>query len=60
MIYYHIPLHLQKAYRQEGFGEGSFPVTETLSKTVLSLPIHTEMTEDELSYICQTIKEYNG
>jgi dTDP-4-amino-4,6-dideoxygalactose transaminase len=59
MIYYHIPLHLQKAYRQEGFGEGSFPVTEKLSKTVLSLPIHTEMTEAELSYICQSIKEYN-
>ena len=60
MIYYHIPLHLQKAYRQEGFGEGSFPVTERLSKTVLSLPIHTEMTEDELSYICQVIEEYNA
>jgi len=60
MIYYHIPLHLQKAYRQEGFGEGAFPVTEKLSKTVLSLPIHTEMTEDELSYICQVIKEYNA
>jgi UDP-2-acetamido-2-deoxy-ribo-hexuluronate aminotransferase len=60
MIYYHIPLHLQKAYRQEGFGEGSFPITEQLSKTVLSLPIHTEMTEDELIYICQAIKEYNG
>jgi len=60
MIYYPVPLHLQKAYRQEGFGEGSFPVTERLSKTVLSLPIHTEMTEDELSYICQVIKEYNA
>lgn len=60
MIYYHIPLHLQKAYRQEGLGEGAFPVTEKLSKTVLSLPIHTEMTEDELSYICQVIKEYNA
>jgi dTDP-4-amino-4,6-dideoxygalactose transaminase len=60
MIYYHIPLHLQKAYRQDGFGEGSFPVTERLSKTVLSLPIHTEMTKDELSYICQVIKEYNA
>ncbi|HEV8512863.1 MAG TPA: DegT/DnrJ/EryC1/StrS family aminotransferase [Cyclobacteriaceae bacterium] len=55
MIYYHIPLHLQKAYGQDGSGEGSFPVTEKLSKTVLSLPIHTEMTEDELSYICQVI-----
>jgi dTDP-4-amino-4,6-dideoxygalactose transaminase len=60
MIYYHIPLHLQKAYRQVGFWEGSFPVTEKLSKTVLSLPIHTEMTEDELSYICEVIKEYNA
>jgi dTDP-4-amino-4,6-dideoxygalactose transaminase len=60
MVYYHIPLHLQKAYRQEGFGEGSFPVTEELSKTVLSLPIHTEMTEDELSYICEVVKNYNG
>jgi UDP-2-acetamido-2-deoxy-ribo-hexuluronate aminotransferase len=60
MIYYHIPLHLQKAYRQEGFGEGSFPVTEKLSRTVLSLPIHTEMTENELSYICEVIKEYNA
>ncbi|HYV53261.1 MAG TPA: DegT/DnrJ/EryC1/StrS family aminotransferase [Chitinophagaceae bacterium] len=60
MIYYHIPLHLQKAYRQNGFEEGVFPVTEKLSKTVLSLPIHTEMTEDELSYICQVIKEYNA
>jgi len=60
MIYYHIPLHLQKAYRQKGFEEGAFPVTERLSKTVLSLPIHTEMTEDELSYICQVTKEYNA
>jgi dTDP-4-amino-4,6-dideoxygalactose transaminase len=60
MIYYHIPLHLQKAYRQKGFEEGSFPVTEELSKTVLSLPIHTEMTDDELSYICQVIKDFNG
>ncbi|HTH58153.1 MAG TPA: DegT/DnrJ/EryC1/StrS family aminotransferase [Cyclobacteriaceae bacterium] len=60
MIYYHIPLHLQKAYRQDRFGEGSFPVTENLSKTVLSLPIHTEMMEDELSYICETIKSFHG
>jgi dTDP-4-amino-4,6-dideoxygalactose transaminase len=60
MIYYHIPLHLQKAYMQEKFGEGSFLVTEKLSKIVLSLPIHTEMTEDELSYICQAIREYNA
>lgn len=58
MIYYPIPLHLQKAYRREGFGTDSFPVTEKLSKTVISLPIHTEMTADEVSYICDTIKKY--
>lgn len=58
MIYYPVPLHLQKAYRKPGFGEGSFPVTEQLSKTVLSLPIHTEMTKEELTYICDVIKEY--
>lgn len=45
MIYYPIPLHLQKAYRKEGFGAGSFPLTESLSKEVLSLPIHTEIKE---------------
>jgi dTDP-4-amino-4,6-dideoxygalactose transaminase len=61
MIYYPVPLHLQKAYRREGIGEGSFPVAEKLSGSVISLPIHTEMTEDQLSYICTTINKYfNG
>jgi len=58
MIYYPVPLHLQKAYKRPGFGIGSFPVTEQLSKTVISLPIHTEMISEELVYICQTVKEY--
>lgn len=60
MIYYPIPLHFQKAYTRKQFGEGSYPVTEKLSKTVLSLPIHTEMTTDELSYICEVIKKYHA
>lgn len=59
MIYYPVPLHLQKAYQRPGFGVGSFPITERLSKTVISLPIHTEMTSEELVYICQTIKDYS-
>jgi UDP-2-acetamido-2-deoxy-ribo-hexuluronate aminotransferase len=58
MIYYPIPLHFQEAYRRDGFGEGSFPITEQLSKTVISLPIHTEMTHTELDYICNTINAY--
>jgi UDP-2-acetamido-2-deoxy-ribo-hexuluronate aminotransferase len=58
MIYYPIPLHLQEAYKREGFGPGSFPVTEKLSATVLSLPIHTEMETDQLAYICDSIKGF--
>jgi dTDP-4-amino-4,6-dideoxygalactose transaminase len=58
MIYYPIPLHLQKAYRRSGFGEGSFPVTENLSKVVISLPIHTEMETQELDFICRVINDF--
>jgi UDP-2-acetamido-2-deoxy-ribo-hexuluronate aminotransferase len=58
MIYYPVPLHLQKAYLREDSGEGSFPVTEKLSKTVISLPIHTEMTIEELKFITDTIKNF--
>ncbi len=58
MIYYPVPLHLQKAYRQEKFPEGSFPVTEKLSKTVISLPIHTEQSESEVQYIASIISKF--
>lgn len=58
MIYYPVPLHLQKAYRRPPFHEGSFPVTEKLSKTVISLPIHTEMDASQLEFICETINKF--
>ena len=58
MIYYPVPLHLQKPYRRSECPEGSFTITERLSKTVISLPIHTEMKVNQLSYICDTIKGY--
>ncbi len=58
MIYYPVPLHLQKAYRREEYLEGAFVITERLSKTVLSLPIHTEMKVSQLSYICDAIKAF--
>lgn len=60
MIYYPIPLHTQPAYRLPEFGSGAFPVAERLSRSVISLPIHTEMDEDQLSYICKAIHEYFG
>jgi len=58
MIYYPIPLHLQNAYRLPDQSQGSFPVTEKLSQEVLSLPIHTEMKEEELKHIVQSIDNF--
>jgi UDP-2-acetamido-2-deoxy-ribo-hexuluronate aminotransferase len=55
MIYYPVPLHLQKAYRDPRYKEGDFPVTEKLCASVISLPIHTEMTEETLNYICENV-----
>ncbi|MBK6987385.1 MAG: DegT/DnrJ/EryC1/StrS family aminotransferase [Bacteroidetes bacterium] len=58
MIYYPVPLHLQKAYRDPRYKEGDFPVTEHLCASVISLPIHTEMQEETLSYITKNVLEY--
>jgi UDP-2-acetamido-2-deoxy-ribo-hexuluronate aminotransferase len=60
MVYYPLPLHLQKAYRDLNYREGDFPVTESLSKTVFSIPMHTELETGQIEYICQHIREYLG
>lgn len=54
-IYYPVPVHLQKGYTQYGYKEGDMPITEKLTYQVLSLPIHTELTEEQLAYITQNI-----
>jgi len=58
MVYYPLPLHLQKAYLNYGGKEGQFPVAEKLCKHVLSLPIHTEMGNEEQDYIIEHILKY--
>ena len=55
MIYYPVPLSLQNAFAFAGYHEGDFPVTEHLCKSVLSLPIHTEMNEKQLDMICTNL-----
>lgn len=55
MIYYPIPLHLQKAYVQDGLGRGSFSVSEALAEEVLSLPMHTEMSEEIRAFIVESL-----
>ena len=55
MIYYPIPLHQQKAYQDVRYQDGDFPVAEQLAKEVLSLPMHTELDEEQLRYIVECL-----
>lgn len=57
-IYYPVPLHMQKAYIDPRYREGDFPVTEYLCKTVLSLPMHTELDQEQIGYITSTLLDY--
>jgi UDP-2-acetamido-2-deoxy-ribo-hexuluronate aminotransferase len=58
MIYYPVPLHMQKAYKHLGYKENDFPVTTMLCNEVLSLPMHTELTEEQLIHITGCIKAW--
>lgn len=60
MVYYPVPLHLQKAYSDERYKSGNFPVAEMLSKCVVSLPMHTELDDEQLKYICDSVMEFVG
>lgn len=57
MVYYPIPLHMQKAYQDPRYKEGDFPVAEQLAACVISLPMHTELDEEQLTYITQNVLE---
>jgi dTDP-4-amino-4,6-dideoxygalactose transaminase len=57
MVYYPVPLHLQSAYKDARYTAGSFPVAEHLSECVLSLPMHTELDEEQLEYITLRVLE---
>ncbi|AEA44044.1 DegT/DnrJ/EryC1/StrS family aminotransferase [Fluviicola taffensis] len=58
MIYYPVPAHKQGMFKSFNLGELDLPVTESLTKNVISFPIHTEMTEDQQSYICSEILNF--
>jgi len=57
-IYYPIALHLQKAFAVSGSKKGDFPIAEQACDEVLSLPMHTELTEEQQTFIVQTIKNF--
>jgi dTDP-4-amino-4,6-dideoxygalactose transaminase len=58
MIYYPIPLHMQKAYTDPRYKQGDFPITEKLCACVISLPMHTELDEEQLKYITDAVLEF--
>ena len=56
MIYYPVPLHMQKAYRDDRYAEGNFPVTEQLCDRVFSLPMHSELSREQQDLIIDAVK----
>ncbi len=59
-IYYPIPLHSQKAYADARYKEEDFPVTNQLVKEVISLPMHTEIDDEQMAYITSTVITFLG
>lgn len=57
-VYYPIPLHSQKAYADERYNEADFTVTNRLVKEVVSLPMHTELDDEQIAFITDKVKEF--
>ena len=57
-IYYPIPLHSQKAYANTRYNEADFPVTNQLVKEVIALPMHTELDDEQIKFITDSVLEY--
>jgi UDP-2-acetamido-2-deoxy-ribo-hexuluronate aminotransferase len=58
MIYYPVPVHLQNAFKNFGYQTGDLPISESLCNSVISLPVHTEMDDEQLNYIVTTVKNF--
>jgi dTDP-4-amino-4,6-dideoxygalactose transaminase len=58
MVYYPVPLHRQQAFKYLGLEDKDFPATEELCRSVLSLPMHTELDDEQLEYIASAIKDF--
>lgn len=58
LIHYPIPAHLQNAYRHLALAEGEYPVTERVTKEILSLPMFPELTEEQVKFVAEKIREF--
>ena len=57
-IHYPMPFYFQKAFKYLSYKEGAFPEAEKASKEVLSLPIHQDLTDEEIAYVITTIRQF--
>ncbi|MFP2997247.1 DegT/DnrJ/EryC1/StrS family aminotransferase [Spongiivirga sp. MCCC 1A20706] len=57
-VYYPVPLHLQKAYADDRYDEADFKVTNQLVKEVISLPMHTELDDEQIEFITQSVLKF--
>ena len=57
-VYYPKPLHLHPHFAKMGYKEGDFPVAEKLAKEVISLPVHPSLTEKEINFVINKIREF--
>ena len=60
MIYYPVPIHFHEPYKRFGKGIGSLPITESSSLSVLSLPVHQHLTDDQARFVCDSILSFYG
>ncbi|MEN8787429.1 MAG: DegT/DnrJ/EryC1/StrS family aminotransferase [Flavobacteriales bacterium] len=60
MVYYPLPLHKQKAYKDSRYDSVDFSNTEALNESVISLPMHTELSDEHLEIITKTVKEFKN
>jgi len=58
--HYPVPIHLQHAYADLGFGPGAFPVAEAAASQVVSLPIFPQLTDDEVAYVAESVDSFGG
>ena len=58
LVHYPVPVHLQPAYENLGYSQGSFPNTELISREVLSLPLYPELSEEDVHRVCRVILDF--
>jgi dTDP-4-amino-4,6-dideoxygalactose transaminase len=60
LIHYPVPVHLQEAYSDLGYGEGTLPVTEQVAAEVLTLPVAPEVTEEQIRKVCDLVHQFES